>query len=767
MLGAPVDDLIDLAAGLNDIVIARVDDVRSHPNADRLRICVVQSGEDEPRQVVCGAPNVEAGGYYPFAPIGATLPGGLKIKKAKLRGEVSEGMLCSARELGLGRDSAGLMELGGSWSPGTPLIEGLGLDDSRLVVDITPNRSDLLSHVGIARELAPGGFADIAIPAFGDVSFELGAKRFAHEGSVGGIELSIRSAGCRRYMAAIVRGVKVGPSPAWLASRLRAVDIRPINNVVDATNYVLHELGQPLHAFDLAYLAGREIIVREAGADERIRTLDAVDRKLTPEMLVIADAEKPAAVAGVMGGEQSEVTDSTTDILIECALFDERLVRSAARQLGLSTDASYRFERGVDPEGLPRALARAVELIRHVAGGEFVEAADLYPDSIQPGVVSLRPARVERVLGQKLTSGDITDLLTAIGFSIEEDGTGMKVTIPGFRPDVTREIDLIEEIARRHGYDSFPGTLPAFRPGTTPEDPAVAVQHKAREILRSWGFLEARTSGFAPASVLRVPLLNPLSVEESHLRDLLIPGLLRRLEHNWSHGLRDVRLYEIGTVFLPGGADGMPLEETRVAAVFTGRRTPPHWSAESASWDVWDLRAVLGEIAYQLNLGTVAPAESEDSGGLTRPDLRFEVGDGARLSGGGGRAAEAAVDAPAWADPVWLLELTLPPSLELSSRSYEELPEHPLIERDLALLVPRAVPAAQVEEVIRAAAGDLLETVTPFDLYEGKGIAEGMRSLAWRLRFRHPERTLTDDEVDEVIASVLGELDNRLDVRRR
>ncbi|HET7275706.1 MAG TPA: phenylalanine--tRNA ligase subunit beta, partial [Longimicrobiaceae bacterium] len=602
MLGAPVDELIELGEGLSDIVVARVDEVLPHPNADRLRICVVRGGSDDALQVVCGAPNVVAGGYYPFAPVGATLPGGMTIRKAKLRGEASEGMLCSARELGLGRDADGLMTLTGEWSPGAPLIEALSLDDARLVLDITPNRPDLLSHLGVARELAPRGAADAALPALpGGSPVELRADRAGVDGEIDGVDLSIKDQeGCPRYMAAVVRGVAVAPSPEWLASRLRAVGVRPINNVVDATNYVLMEVGQPLHAFDLERIDGPAIAVRRAKDGERIRTLDGVDRKLQPNMLVIADRSRPVAVAGVMGGADTEVTDATTDLLIEGALFDERTVRSTARELGLSTDASYRFERGVDADGLPRALSRVVELILAVAGGVAAPGmADLYPQVRILDVVTVRTQTVARVLGLSLSSGEISDLLKPIGFKVAGDSE-MRVTVPGFRPDVTREIDVIEEIARRHGYDAFPESLPAFRPGNTPEDPRVAVEKRVRERLTGWGFLEARTTAFAPASDIRVPLLNPLSAEESHLRDLLAPGLLRRLEYNWSHGLRDIRLFEIGTVFLPGAPGGLPVEQSRVAAVFTGRRTPPHWTGDNEIWDIWDLSALLSELAGEL-----------------------------------------------------------------------------------------------------------------------------------------------------------------------
>ncbi|HEV2146446.1 MAG TPA: phenylalanine--tRNA ligase subunit beta, partial [Longimicrobiaceae bacterium] len=601
LLGAPADDVVDLGAGVEGVVIARVEEVRQHPNADKLRITRVNAG-GQTVQVVCGAPNVEAGRYYPFAPVGASLPGGMKIGKAKLRGEVSEGMLCSARELGLGRDHSGLMALAGEWEPGAPFLQSLGLDDVRLVLDITPNRPEMLSHVGVAREVAPGGAAGVQLPEFPNAPERpIEPRRVEREGAVGGVRVRIEDVdGCPRYTAAVVRGVEVGPSPEWLATRLRAVGVRPINNVVDATNYVLHELGQPVHAFDLDRLRGPEITVRRARAGETIRTLDGVDRTLAEGALVITDAEGPVALAGVMGGEESEVHDGTTAVLLEVALFDPKAVRGTRTPHGLSTDASYRFERGVDPEGQTRALERVVQLIVAVAGGEVDrEALDVNPVPFARRVVELRPSRVEQVLGVALSGEEIAGLLEAIGFRTDAAVSPLRVSVPGFRPDVTEEIDLIEEVARRRGYDSFPEEILPFRASAVPESPEVAAERRAREFFRRAGFLESRTTGFAPAAEGRVPVLNPLSSEEGSLRDALVPGLLRRVEHNWAHGVRDVRLFEVGTVFSPAGGGAVPREEIRVAAAFTGASRPAHWSGAAAAWDVWDLKGLMEELAEE------------------------------------------------------------------------------------------------------------------------------------------------------------------------
>lgn len=776
MLGAPVDEVVELGAGIGDVVVARVEEVRPHPNADRLRLCTVEAGMGERLQVVCGAPNVEAGHYYPFAPIGASLPGGIAIRKAKLRGEASEGMLCSAHELGLGRDHEGLMTLHGAWEPGTRFVDALGLDDVRLVVDVTPNRPDLLSHLGVAREVAPGGVAAVRLPALpGEAGAALEVRRADAAGEVAGVRVAIDDAeGCPRYLGAVIRGVRVGPSPGWLASRLRAVGLRPINNVVDATNYVLLEVGQPLHAFDLGRLGG-EVRIRRAAPGERIRTLDGVDRPLDPQMLVIADATRPVAVAGVMGGAETEVDEETTDVFLECALFEPRSVRRTARALGLSTDASYRFERGVDPTGQPAALRRVAELIVAVAGGTVDgEAIELHLRPFEPRVVELRAARVAKLLGTALPPERIAAALREIGFEVAASGEPLRVSIPGYRPDVTREIDLIEELARRIGYDTFPEKFLPFRPSAVPQDARVPVEQRLRERFRGWGFLESRTVGFAPEAEGRVPLLNPLSAEESHLRDALAPGLLRRVEHNWSRGTRDLRLFELGTVFLPdgaGGADGVVREEVRLAAVVTGLREPPHWSGSGtgATWDVWDLEALLAALADVLGGGEAGPDEEGLLDAYTDAETRLALrGEDGGVVASGGRAAQSAVDPPAWAEPVWVLEARVP--MAAAAREvvpYRPIPEQPAIERDLALVTPGGVAAAEVARVIGAAAGELLEALEPFDVYVGPGLPEGASSVAWRLRFRAPGRTLTDAEVDPAVAAVLRALEEQLGVRRR
>ena len=770
----PVEEVRWLGHGLEELVVGRVLQVSEHPRADRLVICAVDIGAPEPVQVVTGAPKVRVGAFYPFVGAGQTLPGGPLIQRVKLRGEYSEGMLCSERELGIGRDTAGIMEMIGEFEPGQPLLDALQLDDYRLELEITPNRPDLLGHWGVAREVAPGGESDLRLPEFpGTSEPELGIGSTEREGSTGGVTVRIEDVdGCPRYMGAVIREVTVGPAPEWLASRLRAIGLQPINNVVDATNYVLYELNQPLHAFDIDKLAGPAVVVRRAREGEMLRTLDGKDRKLAPEMLVIADAERACALAGLMGGEVSEVSAETKDIFLECAYFEPRRVRQAVRGLALDTDASYRFQRGIDPAGLPRALQRVVDLILATAGGEIDGTAiAVGPGLPTPVAVRLRSERVSRSLGIELDRSTISGCLAPLGFEVRE-GTGkaMSVRIPSWRPDVEREIDLIEEVARRYGYDQFPDELRPFRPTRVVEEPYRLVIAQTRELMVGRGFLEALTLPLVPAGEGEVRLLNPLSEREDHLRRGLLSGLVHRLEHNFARGLRDIRLFEVGTVFAASGGT-LPTESIRLGAAWTGRRRPPHWSAdgEGDDWDIWDAKWLLESVATVAAPGSEVRPLEEGDGASAPPDLeRAFVAmtvDG-RMVGWAGGVPLARIDAPRWAGAVWGLEVEMVPGRR-EVVAYEALPIYPATERDIALIVPRGAIAAELEATIREAAPKTLESLSIFDVYEGENIPDGTRSIAWRLRFRAADSTLTDEEVEAAMERITSSLRERHDVAIR
>ena len=774
--GAPVEEVVDLAEGLRDVVIGRVLEARPHPNADRLTLCRVAGSEGEV-PVVCGAPAVVEGAYYPFAPVGAVLPGGFRIGKRRIRGEVSRGMLCSERELELGEDHAGIMLLEGEYEPGAPFARAVGLDDVRLDVEVTANRGDLLSHVGIARELHPEGQGGIALPAFpgGTPAVNASFARGTAESGSAGVRILIEDPDlCSRYLGAVIRGVKVGTSPRWLADRLTAAGARPVNNVVDATNYVMLEMGQPLHAFDVAGLTDATIVVGRARPGESLVTLDGEERAVTPDMLMIRDAEAPVAVAGVMGGRDSEVSAGSADILIECALFEPRQVRATRRSLGMSTDASYRFERGVDPATMEAALLRAASLVVAVAGGAVEgEVIDVCPAPWKAPVVSLRPSRVRHLLGVEFTPEEITALLAPLGYEVtDRGGDGLEVIVPGHRGyDTLREVDLIEEVARTHGFDAFPEVMSPVRPGTVPDHPLFQLEDSLRALLAADGISEAQTPALGPARHGDVPLRNPMSRDEGHLRRDRLGGLLTHVERNMARGVRDVRLFEIGTAFAPAAAPGeAPVESSRVAVALTGRRTPPHWSAPGDPFDVWDMAGVLELVAAQAYPGgRVVPAgdgetEAPYVGGRGYV-LRSASGE---VVGRGGEIDPGAMDLPRWAGAVVGGEVVLPatpgPKPELTAR---DLPDQPAVQRDVAFLVPADRAVGDVVAVARKGAGKLLEAVEVFDLYEGDDLPPSTRSIALRLRFRARGRTLTDKEVDRACRRVLRKIKEETGVEAR
>ncbi len=756
MLGAPVESAERIHQDLDGVIIALVESVERHPDADRLTVCRVNDGTAV-RDVVCGATNVVAGRKYPYAPVGSMLPGGFKLEARKIRGVVSNGMLCSPRELGLGEDHEGIMELETDADPGTPFLEALPVADVRLEVEVTANRPDLLCHKGVARELAAVYGVPVKLPAIPGAPSDFAApRRVASKGTVGGIEVVIDDIdGCPRYMAAVIRGVRIGPSPDWLQARLRSVGARPINNVVDATNYVLHELNQPMHAFDLKTLRGAKIVVRRAEPGERVVTLDGEARDLTPDMTMICDAELVTAIAGVMGGAASEVTEVTTDVLLECAYFDPKRVRSTRQALKMSTDASYRFERGIDIEGMTDALRRAVTLIRAVAGGSEPEPAlDVYPRPRKQKGVFVRPARVAHLLGVELSREEIEASLVRLGFPVAPKDDRLHVQVPGWRPDVTREVDLIEEVARLRGYDSFPSQLRPLRPSVVPNDPDVATHARLEQAFTGLGLHQARSlslTGSGGSDAFRV--LNPLSTEDAYLRRDLLSGLTRSVERNWAVRERDVRLFEIGRVFRDTG-DPRPEEATRVAAVVTGARIPPHWSGsgKAPDYDRWDIKALF-ETAVTLAGG----------GGTVEP-----VGDAWQAVDADGNvqgwAGPLDADRPAWAGALFGFELAVRTEQSGAVR-FAPLPTTPPVERDLALVLPAGVTAAAVEGVIRESAGDLLAELAVFDEYRGSDMAG--RSVAWRLVFRAPDRTLRDKEADKAVTTVLASLKERLGVERR
>jgi phenylalanyl-tRNA synthetase beta chain len=767
MLGAPVDSVEALHADLGGLVVGLVEEVRQHPNADRLRVCLVNDGTADRLNVVCGAPNVTAGRKYPFARVGTTVPHGkggapMKIEKAKLRGELSQGMLCSARELGLGQDHDGILELDTGAEPGTPLLQAVPLDDYRLEIDVTPNRPDLLGHKGIARELAFSYQTPFRLPVIpGTEAIDVPpSRRAAASGETGGVAITIEDPeSCPRFHAALIRGATVGPSPEWLRRRLEAVGVRSINNVVDATNYVMLELNQPMHAYDVARLRGAALIVRRARAGERLVTLDDVERALSPEMIAIGDAEGVIGLAGVMGGASTEVGAETRDVLLEGAYWNPARIRSTRRTLGMSSEASYRFERGIDRWGGGDAMRRCVQIVLATAGGQLADPPlDLWPEPSHPPRIFLRPARVAQVLGIEVPWGAIERYLVAIGATVvsKPDDGRIAVDVPGWRPDLVREIDLIEEIARLHGYGEFPSDLRPFRLGTLPDAPEEAAAAAVRRGLVEQGLFEVSRLPMGPADGAdSVRLANPLSSEDAWLRRRLLPGLVRLVEANWANHVADVRLFEIGTGFSAAAPGARPREERRVAAVLTGRREPPHWTGGGdARFDLWDLKGRF-EAAVALAIPGGEIQVEGDAWVVRNAEGRIV-----------GEAAALPADAPPWAAPLFGFELLLDPAPRQAPQ-FTPLPTTPAVDRVLALLLPEGVRAGAVEAVIRRVGGALLERLAVESDYRGPELPKGTRSVAFRLTFRAPDRTLRDAEADAAESRVLAALAEELGVRRR
>src|SRR5256712_2159829 len=770
---APVDAVVPIHQDLRDVLIARVLEVRQHPNADRLTLCLVDVGGSAPLEVVCGAPSVQAGKAVSVAPSGATLPGGLKLEGRKIRGVESNGMRCSAKELGLGVDHAGILELETDAAPGTPFLEAIPVADEQIVIDVSANRPDLLCHKGVARGLAVVFGGTVKPPEIpGGQGGKGGHPRrpprpppHPTAAVVDGVEVRLEDPeGAPRYMIAVIRGVKVGPSPVWLSARLQAIDQRSINNIVDATNYILFEVNQPLHAFDLARLRGPAVVVRRAKTGEQIVTLDGVPRKLTAEMTAICDAERPTIVAGVMGSAESEVSESTTDIVLECAYFQPTRIRRTRRALGISSESSYRFERGIDMLAMPDALTRAIDLIRAVAGGDMREASiDLWPEPQQPRSVFVRDARVSHLIGVPVPRKEIERYLSAVGFVAAPKDDRLAVQVPGWRPDVTREVDLIEEVARLRGYDTFPDELRPYRPGTVPDAPSELTLHRIREALvrGGGGLLEARTLPLGPAdSPDAVAVLNPLSADEAHLRSRLLPGLVRRVEHNWSHGIRDVRLFDVGTEVHKSNSPG-PEKGLHLAIVLTGARHPGHWSdaseerAKLPDMDIWDLKQ-----HFELAGSLAAP------GCDVQPAASGAGWEAVQTGAVWGSAASIEADAPKWGGPLFGLEVKIAVERPALAR-YQALPTQPPVVRALSLVVPGAVTAGAIEGVLRREGGTLLERTLVLDEYRGAGLPAGTRGVTWRCTFRDTARTLTEREVDALLSRMLKALEAEFDVRRR
>jgi phenylalanyl-tRNA synthetase beta chain len=761
MAGIEVASVTPVVSGLSGVVIGEIIGIAPHPAGGPLTVCQVSAGARR-ASVVCGAPNVRVGARVALAPPGAVLPGGRRIETAAIKGTASEGMLCSEAELGLGEDATTILVLGPEAAPGTDLVAALGLDDVVFEVEVTPNRPDCLSVLGIAREVAALTGGRLRPPATAVAEQDPAVESLARV-TVEDTEL------CRRFTARVITGVRVGPSPAWLAQRLRAAGLRPINNVVDVTNYVMWELGHPLHAFDHARLAGHRIVVRRARAGEVLVTLDGQPRSLAETMLVIADAERAVGVAGVMGGANTEVTETTRTVLLEAAYFKPGSVRRTARALGLSTEASYRFERGADIEAVRQAQDRAAALIAELSGGRVARGViDVYSAPRSELTLRLRLDRIRRVIGACPPAGEVGRILSSLGFPLVAQDGGFAVTVPAFRRDVSLEDDLVEEVARVWGYAEIPSTLPSGKLTLTRRPRPVRARDAVRGGLAAAGYHEAVTLslldparlalvGLAPDDPRLVTLQNPLATDRSVLRPTLLLGLLEAVQTNVRRQMPDVRLFEIGRVFEGQGAGKQPIEDTRLAVVLTGLRAPWTWFAGRRRADVFDVKGAVETVVEALGRAGVtlqptdAPYLEEGRGGTV-----LVGGTPVGVLGELHPAVQAAFDLPA---AVFVAELSLDrlDAIPAEPVVHRPLPRFPAVARDLALVVPAAMPAAQVDATLAEVQGRLpaLRAFHLFDVYTGEQVGAGKKSLAYSLLYQAEDRTLTDEEVNAMHTEVV------------
>jgi phenylalanyl-tRNA synthetase beta chain len=767
MSGSEVEAIEKKGEGISGVISARVLSVEGVKGSDKLTQCQIDTG-GEKLQVICGAPNVATGQAMLFAPIGAMLPGGTKIEKAKIHGVESFGMILSEAELGLTPEADTISVLPSDTKPGTPLEKIVNYKDIVFELEITPNRPDCLSHIGIARELQA-----------------LGAGRY-HQPDKSLHEISEQASkavkieifdpiGCPRYTGRVIYDVKVGPSPLWLKMMVSYLGMRPINNVVDITNFVMMEFGQPLHAFDFDLFRKPEVLVRRAREGEHFITLDKIERTLTAQHLLITDSVEPVAIAGIMGGLKSEVSEDSSKVLLESAYFDPIVIRRGSKALGLSTESSRRFERGADPQIAPVANDRAAKLISEIAQGKVLQGiVDAHPKPFVPVQIELRPSRVERLLGAKIDKKKISQILTDLEINNKANDNIVAMQ-PSFRPDLVREVDLIEEIARVYGFDNIP---PFFRPGgslATPMTRQEKLKDKIRNYLSGSGASEifpltlgdqklAEKLGILEESVR---LVNPISEDMGVARPNLILTLLPIIRRNLGFRETNLTLFEIGNVYHHMGKGKLPTQSTHLALAITGMELPDFWGQRWPQRDLFSLKGMLEDLADYLQAGTLtispAPYFAFDK------DHSFDVYLSGKKLGVMGKLSEKASDLADIKLPAFVAELNFDDLMEVvpESISAKELAKYPSADRDIAIVVDDAVMASDIEKEIKAAGMGLVDEVWIFDLYRGKNIPSDKKSLAFGIKYRLPDRTLTDEEVNEAQGRITAALEKRFGAQLR
>ncbi|MEE9225728.1 MAG: phenylalanine--tRNA ligase subunit beta [Bacteroidota bacterium] len=780
MQGLEVESIERMGDTYKNFVVGKVLEVCKHPNADKLTVCRVDVGKAV-LSIVCGAPNVAVGQKVPVALVGAVIPRGqhdpdgkpFRLEQARIRGIESNGMICSSYELELGDDAEGIMVLDPAAKMGTPLAKYLGMEDVVLEIGVTPNRPDCLSHIGVAREVAAALGKKLRKPST--------SVRESKEKTSRYVSVAIRDTpGCLRYSARLVRNVRIRPSPKWMQDALTAVGLRPVNNVVDVTNYVLMEFGHPVHAFDCDKIAGHAIIVKRAANGEAFVTLDGKLRTLSSEITMICDAERSVAIAGIMGGSNTEISESSSNVLIESAYFDPRRVRWASKFLGLSTDASHHFERGADPEITVTAVDRAAQLMAEVTGGEVLQGVvDVYPKKLRRRKVRLRTGRVNEFLGTSLPNSQIRGILLSLGLSVKRvRNSTFLVEIPSFRVDLEREIDLIEEVARIFGYDNIEErqVVSVQLSGVAPE---VSFRDTVREYMIGAGFQEIVTNSMQQKEIVdscsekSVYVMNPMSKDMAALRASLVPGMLGAIQHNLNRGNKNLRLFELGRVFSLDSSSPRSayvkgyVEEERVCVGFTGDANLAAWYGPSRRADIFDLKGELEAFFEKISLDKIRFIYYSRSNTLSETPVFIEIN--------GSYAGYFAQVNDEWLKRfeigqdvfVWELDVDLLQTSRRVNRKYNRLPRFPVVPRDLAFTVDRSIGVEELKECIERSGGNLLRSVRLFDVYSGESVPLGKKSAAFSVEFQSEERTLTEEEVESVIGVIVREMEKKFKAELR
>jgi phenylalanyl-tRNA synthetase beta chain len=747
-------DAVEHKPALDNVVVAKVKECVKHPDADKLSLCQVFDGE-ETHQVVCGAPNVAAGQTVVFAKIGAELPGGLKIKKAKIRGTESSGMICAEDEIGISENHDGIMILDDSLEAGTPVNKLLGLPDTVLEIGITPNRADCLSIIGYAREIAALYGRELKSKPFTINEISEPAANY------GGVRIDNKEA-CPSYLGRVIKDVKIEPSPLWMQNRLRAIGVRPINNVVDITNYVLFEYGQPLHTFDLRQIDGK-IIVRNAQNGEKLLTLDEKERAFTDNMLLITDEKKVLAVAGVMGGEHSGISADTRDVFLECAYFEPKQTRVTARKLGMQTDASYRYERGIDPANTKNMCEYAAYLLQSICGGKV--CAGVLGEFAEPQKVSftVNADWINSYLGTDVSFEQMVSILKGLNLNPQTSGRDITVTAPSYRVDILTRQDIAEEIARMYGYDNIPVTLPKIDADSMPMSKILNVRKSIAEQMKTLGFNEAVNYSFMKDAFLKlfddesrfVRLINPISEDMNTLRTYVFPGLLANIKYNLNNGFKQVRMFEFASTFINVG-EKLPHQKLKLTAAFAGDFWSMSWLAPKGAEPFYMLKGLLENLFAQYK---IQPQYVKCEKHFMHPGKSADIYSGGKYIGFMGELHPAKADEADIRENVLLFEIDMETLVELAKFSYKFSPfsRFPSVYKDISVVVDAVTPTEKLIECIRSTSR-LAEDVFLFDVYSGKGIDEGRVSKTFRVLFTADDRTLTDEETNGVLQKMIDNL---------